>query len=79
MTDSIGSLLANRQIEKPSEIEIIQDFIANKFNVTPAVTVQDSQIIISVKGSALAGALRPFLHNIQQLCHTEKRLVLRIL
>lgn len=78
MSDSIADLLAQRHIDEPAEIKIIQDFVQEKFQVKPQVMVGPSQIIIGVKGSALAGALRPLLTQIKDACQTDKRLVIRI-
>ena len=78
MTQSIGDLLGGRRLNKPPEIKIIQDFVETKFHTKPQVTVGQSQIIIGVKGSALAGALRPMLLQIKDACQTDKRLVIRI-
>lgn len=78
MSDSIGSLLSQRELFEPPEIKIIQNFVQQKFNVTPGVSLSDKQIVIAVKSAALAGALRPLLLQIKDACATEKRLVIRI-
>lgn len=78
MSDSIGSLLGQRQLFEPPEIKIIQDFVRQKFNVTPGVIMSEKQITIGVKSAALAGALRPLLLDITAACGTDKRLVIRI-
>ena len=78
MSDSISDLLAKRHIDEPAEIKIIQDFVLEKFQVKPQVMVTQNQIVIGVKGSALAGALRPLLTQIKDACQTDKRLVIRI-
>lgn len=79
MSESIQNILASRQPVEPPEIKIVQQFMQDTFAVTPSVTVTSSQVIIGVKGSALAGALRPSLHTLQSMCKTDKRLVVRIL
>lgn len=76
--DSIQTLLAGRGMAQPPEIKQIQDFVEQKFKTIPQVTVSEKQIIIGVKSSALAGALRPMLHQIQELCQTDKKLLIRI-
>jgi hypothetical protein len=76
--DGLGDILAKRQMNIPPEVRIIQDFVQKKYNTTPEVIVQGGQIVINVKGAALAGALRPYLHQLQQLCGTDKRLLIRI-
>ncbi len=79
MSESLQSILAGRSPAQPPEIKIIQQFVVEKFEITPTVTVTNQQIIIGVTGASLAGALRPSLHILQDLCQTKKRLVLRIL
>lgn len=78
MSDSLGDLLANRKIDQPPEIAVIQQFVLEKFNSKPDVLIQEKQIVITVKGAALAGALRPLLPQLQEACQTKKRLVIRI-
>lgn len=78
MADSLQSLLAGRGMIEPPEIKQIQDFVETEFKVTPHVTVSAKQIIIGVKSAALAGALRPLLPQIYEVCKTDKRLVIRI-
>ncbi len=78
MTDSLGDLLAGRKMDQPTEIAIIQVFVQEKFKSKPEVVVQEKQIIITVRGAALAGALRPLLPQLQEACNTQKRLVIRI-
>lgn len=78
MSDSIADLLARRSLNEPPEIKIIQDFVQSRYQVTPQITVSEKQIIIGVKGAALAGALRPQLLQIKAACQTDKRLLIRI-
>lgn len=78
MADSLGSLLAKRSMDEPPEVQIIKTFVFAHYQTTPQVTVQQGNIIIGVKGAALAGALRPRLHELQEACQTDKRLVIRI-
>lgn len=78
MSESLGSLLAGRNMDQPPEIAVIQQFVMEKFNSKPEVLIQDKQIVITVRGAALAGALRPLLPQLQDVCNTQKRLVIRI-
>jgi hypothetical protein len=78
MSNSLGDLLATRKREEPPEIAIIKAFITEKFNQPTEVTIQEKQIVIGVKGAALAGALRPLLPQLQERCETTKRLLIRI-
>lgn len=78
MSDSIADLLRHRDFKEPPEVRVIKQFIRERFDADASVTVQQRQIIIGVRGSSLAGALRMYLHQLQKLCATEKRLVIRI-
>lgn len=78
MADSLESLLAGRKKAEPPEIAIIKSYVHDMFSVTPDVSMSEHQIIIGVKSSALAGALRPHLLQIKDACQTDKRLLIRI-
>lgn len=78
MVDAIGDLLPRKRFEEPEEVRIIKKFVFDKFGQTPGVTIQKNQIIITVRGAALAGALRPRLIELKGLLPQEARLVLRI-
>ena len=76
--DAIKDLMPSRKFEEPEEVQVIKNFVQEKYGFTPKVTMQQAQIIIAVRGSALAGTLRMHLHEIKELCQTDKRLVVRI-
>lgn len=78
MTNSLGNLLSQGRFEEPPEVRTIKDFVQEKFQQPASVTIQPAQIIIQVKSAALAGALRTHLYELQELCQTDKRLVIRI-
>ena len=78
MADSISDILGKKQFEEPPEVEIIKHFVQEKFQSPVSVTIQTHQIVIGVSGAALAGSLRMYLHELQALCQTDKRLVIRI-
>lgn len=78
MSDAIGNLLPRGRYDEPPEVRLIKDFVQEKYRQPVGVTVQPNQLIIQVKSAALAGALRMHLHELQELCQTTKRLVIRI-
>lgn len=78
MTDSLADILGKQRYDAPDEIGIIKLFVEKRFQHTPNVAIQQSQIIIVVPNSALAGSLRMYLHELKELCKTDKRLVIRI-
>jgi hypothetical protein len=78
MTKSIGDILQRSRFDEPPEIQVIKDFVLANFGATVSVIVRPSNIVISVRNASLAGALRLRLHELQALCQTDKKLVIRI-
>lgn len=78
MSDSIADLLAKKNFGEPTEVQVIKHFLKENFRSDCQVSIKPNQIIINVAGAALAGTLRLRLHELQALCQTEKRLVIRI-
>ena len=76
--DDLGDILSRKRFTEPPEIKIIKQFVLEKFDEEVAITVKPKQIIIGAPNAALAGSLRMHLHELTQLCKTDKRLVLRI-
>lgn len=69
----LGNILAGKQVDEPEEVRTIKRFVLEHFEVVPQVSIQQQQIVIAVKGAALAGALRPKLVELRKLCNTTKR------
>jgi hypothetical protein len=78
VTNSIGNILPREKFEEPAEVRVIKAFVLENYQQTPEVTLRPNQIVIQVKSAALAGALRMRLHELAELCETEKKLILRI-
>lgn len=79
MADSLGDILGRERFVEPPEVGVIKSFLKENFESGCRITVQPRQIIISVQGASLAGALRMRLHELQTLCQTQKRLIIRII
>lgn len=78
MSTPLGDILRNRRVDEPPEVQIIKSFVQKHFGASCRVVTQPQQIIIQVSGASLAGALRIKLHELQKLCKTDKRLIIRI-
>ena len=78
MADSLGDLLAKKDLREPTEVLVIRTFLHENYKADCEITTGKRQIIIAVKGASLAGALRMRLHELQALCQTDKRLMIRI-
>ncbi len=79
MSESLGDLLAKKNLREPAEILVIRTFLHENYQADCQITTSPRQIVIAVKGASLAGAVRVRLHELQALCQTDKRLVLRII
>lgn len=78
MSDSLGSLLSQRELFEPPEIARIKRFLMAEYQVGAQVGISGDKIVISVKGAALAGTLRMRLLELEQVAQTTKRLIIRI-
>ncbi len=78
MSESLGDLLAKKNLREPAEILVIRTFLHENYQADCQISTNQNQIVIVVKGASLAGAVRVRLHELQALCQTDKRLVLRI-
>ncbi len=78
MSDSLSEILQYTRRDEPPEIGIIKSFVFKHYKITPQVAVRETQVIIGVPSAALAGTLRMHLHELEALCQTKKRLVIRI-
>jgi hypothetical protein len=78
MTSSLADLLDKSRFAQPREVQVIKDYLLATFQAQGQIAVTDRQIVITVQGAALAGALQPRLHELQEICATDKRLVIRI-
>jgi len=78
MSDTIRSLLSQRELFEPPEIQRVKAFIQAEYQVPASVGISGNQLIISVKGAALAGTLRMRIIELERAAQTEKRLVIRI-
>jgi hypothetical protein len=77
--DSLADLLAKRKKDEPADIGVIKAYVLEIFNENVGVTIRERDILITVRSSALAGALRMHIRHIaQRLEDPEKRLVLRV-
>lgn len=78
MSSNIADILAKRSYDEPPEVQIIKEFVRESFASSVVVTVHERHITILTRSASLAGALRPHMRTLADLCQTKKRLVVRI-
>ncbi len=76
--DNLGDLLPSRKFTQPPEIKIIKKFVRDKFDEEVGVEAKPNAIVINAPNAALAGTLRMHLHELSEICQTDKRLVVKI-
>ncbi len=77
--DNLADLLAKRMNNEPPEIRVIKDYVSTHFKEVVGVLVRERDIVITVRSSALAGALRMRAYEMGKLLEDpEKRLVFRV-
>lgn len=77
--DNIADLLAKRRKDEPPEIRAIKDYVQQHFQQSVNVMVRERDIVITVRSSALAGALRMRTVDLSSLAQSpEKRLIFRV-
>jgi len=77
--DSLADLFAKRKKDEPADIGVIKTYVQEQFNERVSVTIRERDILITVRSSAVAGALRMHIRDISCLLEDpEKRLVLRV-
>jgi hypothetical protein len=77
--DSLADLLAKRRPEEPADIGTIKNYVQEQFKEVVGVTLRERDILITVRSSALAGALRMHSQKILVLLENQdKKLVFRV-
>jgi hypothetical protein len=75
--DNLSDLLAGKHVNEPKEYKIIKDFIFKKYEESNvSIKIDDNKITIFVNSSAFASNLRMDMPKIQEICDTQKRIVI---
>ena len=74
--DNLADILSRKDLNEPSEIKIIKDFVKNKYNEVIRVKVETNKIVIYADGSALASSISMDIPQIQTACNSDKRIVI---
>lgn len=78
MSNSLKDILLNKNFDEPPEATSIKRYVMDKYQKSVAVTVRDTDIVITAQGAAFTSALRMQARQIQKSAATEKRLLFRI-
>lgn len=78
MTDSLGDILREYDLDEPPEIRRLKAHVRKKYNTDVKVAVNGAQLVITVPSAALAGELRVQSYRICQECDIKQKLIIRI-
>ncbi|HEX7368488.1 MAG TPA: hypothetical protein VF261_02430 [Candidatus Saccharimonadales bacterium] len=78
MTDSLADLLSNKNFDEPPEMQAIKHFVRDSFDEDCEVLLRERDIVVSVRSSSLAGALRLKLPELRKRAKITKKIILRI-
>jgi hypothetical protein len=77
--DSLADILAKRRPSEPPEIQAIKAYVQEHFREAVGVMVRERDVVITVRSSALAGALRMRAVDLGKLLEQpERRLIFRV-
>jgi hypothetical protein len=78
MSDSLGDLLARRNLDEPPEVRAIKAYVRRHYDAEVKVTVQPHTIVVAARSAGLIGSLRLNLPKLEAAAATDKRILLRI-
>lgn len=78
MSDSLADVLAHKDFDEPPEMKAIKTFVRETFDEDCEVLVRDRDIVVTVRSSSLANALRLKINDLRNAAITDKRIMFRI-
>jgi len=79
MVNSLADILAHKDFDEPPEMTAIKRFVREQFDEDCEVLVRERDIVIGVRSSSLANALRLKQPELRTAAHTDKRIRFQIL
>ncbi len=74
---SLSDILSNRSFDEPTEITALRNFVQDRYDVTPNITVNQDYIVLRVPSAGLATNLKMEQLQIARFCKLTKKLVIR--
>jgi hypothetical protein len=70
--------MGQKDFDVPPEVNTIKSFAKRHLQADVSVLLQPYSITITTSSAALAGALRPLLHELKKELDTDKKVFIRI-
>ena len=77
--DSLKDLLMQKNMDEPTEVAALREFIKSEFNVTPEIKVQQELITVFMPSAATASVLRMRYHEVKKRCQLTRKLYVKII
>lgn len=74
--EDISKILSKKTLSAPKEIDLLKNFIENKYQEKVKISVKNDSFLIEVRKSALANALRYDFREIKDNI-TSKKIIIR--
>lgn len=78
MVNSLADLLRRKDFDEPPEMAAIKSFVRETFDEDCEVLVRERDIVVTVRNSSLANALRLKVTELRDTAKTNKRIIFRI-
>lgn len=76
--DSLKDLLLHKNMDEPTEVTALREFVKQEFNITPEIKVQQELITVYMPNAAVASVLRMRYHEVRTRCQLTRKLYVKI-
>lgn len=76
--DSLKDLLVSKNLDEPSEMTSLRDYLQSAFKFIPNIKASQNAIIVTVSNSKLATEIRARTLDIERRCQLTRKLVVRV-
>jgi hypothetical protein len=76
--DSLKDLLFDKNLDEPSDVSSLKDYLHATFQITPTIKVSQNAIVVIVPNSKLASEIRGRVLEITRRCQLTKQLYIKV-
>ena len=76
--DSLKDILSHKDIEEPTEVSALREFVKQEYNIDPTIKVAANLITLYMPNASMSSLLRMRYHEIQRRCQLTRKLYIRI-
>ncbi|MCA9348789.1 hypothetical protein KC878_01450 [Candidatus Saccharibacteria bacterium] len=76
--DSLKDLLLQKNMEEPTEVTALREFIRQEFELTPEIRIQPNMLTVYMPNAATASILRMRYYEVKTRCQLTRKLYVKI-